>query len=251
MRRLAGVLVSLSSVAILAAGVAGAVPDSRTVAEPDPWIGAVFLGNGPLHTCSGSVLDSRDGDLVVTAAHCVIGNGAFLGFAPGYTRGREPVGRWEVAEVYLDPRWVRGFDADHDYAILRVRPGAGAPPTSVEQAVGGGFRPADGPAVDDLVTVTGYGVGLLDSPTTCTRPVGRENGYASFACDGFVYGTSGGPWVEGNDLVGIIAGPHLGGCLNGISYTPPFDDALHDLIRRAENRAPSDSAPIADLVNDC
>ena len=38
---------------------------------PDPRVGAVFLGGGLLHTCTGGVLDSAAGDLILTAAHCV------------------------------------------------------------------------------------------------------------------------------------------------------------------------------------
>src|SRR5690242_5156243 len=45
-------------------------PTARPMA-PDPRVGAVFLGGGDLHTCTGGVLDSAAGDLILTAAHCV------------------------------------------------------------------------------------------------------------------------------------------------------------------------------------
>ncbi|MDT5125524.1 MAG: hypothetical protein QOH54_1168, partial [Mycobacterium sp.] len=37
----------------------------------EPRVGAVFLGGQSLHTCSGAVLDSAAGDLILTAAHCM------------------------------------------------------------------------------------------------------------------------------------------------------------------------------------
>ncbi|WP_054811846.1 FAS1-like dehydratase domain-containing protein [Nocardia arizonensis] len=253
MRRVFGILVLSASASLAAAGPGWSeVPGSHVVGGPDPRVGAVMFGDSPLHTCSGAVLHSREGDLVITAAHCVIGTGSLIGFSPGYERGEDPKGRWRVTEVYLDPRWIESHDVDRDYAILRVRPVAGAPNTSIESAVGGGLRLAANPRPGDIVTVTGYGVGLLDAPTSCTRPAGTENGYASFTCEGFVYGTSGGPWVAANgaDLVGIIAGPHLGGCADGVSYTPPFDESLGAIVRRAEEHGPADAAPVTNPFDD-
>lgn len=255
MSRITGVFVLLVCGLISAAGPARtqSVPDSHQVATPDLRIGAVFQANTVVHGCSGAVLDSPDGDLIITAAHCMIGPGVYTGFAPGYSKGAAPKGMWNVSQVYLDPRWVRNQDVDHDYAVLRVTPGFGAPNTSIEKAVGGGLRVSgSGPRPGETVTTTGYSAGLFDSPTTCTRPTGTENGYATFTCDGFGFGTSGGPWVaHGNDLVGIIGGPQQGGCSSGVSYTPPFDSSLTDLLRRAKEHGPADTAPIVNVVVDC
>src|ERR1700753_4351107 len=42
---------------------------------PDPRVGAVFLSGNDLHACTGSVLHSAAGNLVLTAAHCLSGGG--------------------------------------------------------------------------------------------------------------------------------------------------------------------------------
>lgn len=254
MRRLAGVLVLLVSGLIASAcpGQSEPIPDASPAAGPDLRVGAVFLGNSLVHGCSGAVLDSTSGDLIITAAHCMAGPGSFISFSPGYDKGTDPKGMWNVAQIYLDPRWVADQDVDRDYAVLRVTPGYGAPNTTIENAVGGGLHVTKNPVPGEQVTVTGYGVGLFDSPTVCTRPTGIDNGYPTFTCDGFRYGTSGGPWVShGTDLVGIIGGPHQGGCTNGVSYTPLFDSPLYEVIRRAETRAPGDNAPIPNVLGDC
>ena len=39
--------------------------------HPDPRVGAVFLGSDSVHTCTGAVLDSLAGNLIITAAHCL------------------------------------------------------------------------------------------------------------------------------------------------------------------------------------
>ena len=252
--RLTQVFILLCATLIASAGSAGSAPtpDARPATPPDPRVGALFLGNTPLHTCSGAVLDSRTRDLVITAAHCTVGPGMLIGFSPGYDKGASPHGVWSVSQVYLDPQWVSGHDPDHDYAILRVQPSWSAPRTTIEDAVGGGFHVSGNPKAGRTVTVSGYGVGLLDPQSTCTAPTGTDGRYATFACGGFVDGTSGGPWVaDGHDLVGIIGGPHLGGCSDGVSYTPPFDSALTDVIRRAEDHSPADTAPVTNVLGDC
>src|SRR5271166_5210013 len=41
--------------------------------DPDPRVGAIFFDGGTLHSCTGSVVHSTGGDLVLTAAHCLSG----------------------------------------------------------------------------------------------------------------------------------------------------------------------------------
>jgi len=43
-------------------------PTARSV-PPDPRVGAVFLGGDSLHACSAGVLDSANGDLILTDTH--------------------------------------------------------------------------------------------------------------------------------------------------------------------------------------
>ena len=51
------------------------------------------------HECTASVVDSRTGNTLITAAHCVSGNGAGMVFAPGQHGALTPYGRWTVTAV--------------------------------------------------------------------------------------------------------------------------------------------------------
>src|ERR1700740_3776359 len=57
--------------------------------HPDPRVGAIFLGVGDLHACTGSVLHSAAGHLVLTAAHCLPGAGA-VPFSAGFAGAAAP-----------------------------------------------------------------------------------------------------------------------------------------------------------------
>ena len=49
----------------------------------------MFLGAGDLHTCTAGVLDSKDGDLILTAAHCVA-EGIDTTFVAGFHDAADP-----------------------------------------------------------------------------------------------------------------------------------------------------------------
>jgi hypothetical protein len=49
------------------------------------------------------------------------------------------------------------------------------------------------------------------------------------ACPGFPDGTSGGPWVTGGEVIGVIGGFQLGGDTPDVSYSPYFDDDIAKL----------------------
>src|ERR1700741_4393736 len=61
--------------------------------DVDPRVGAVFLGAADLHTCTGSVLDSRTKNLILTAAHC-LSSSTPTTFAPGFTERTGTTGWW-------------------------------------------------------------------------------------------------------------------------------------------------------------
>ena len=83
------------------------------------------LGGGDLHACTGSVLHSAAGDLVLTAAHC-LGGGGPATFVPGFAGSAAPSDVWTLDVLYLDPRWVANKDPRADYVIARVSRADGA-----------------------------------------------------------------------------------------------------------------------------
>jgi hypothetical protein len=208
--------------------------------DPDPRVGAVFLGGGNLHTCTGSVLHSARGDLVLTAAHCLASD-TQAAFVPGFAGDAAPADIWTVDAVYLDPRWVAARDPRADYAIARVgRAGGG----SVEAQIGSALSLGTSPAPGSRVSVTGYPAGVGGTPIGCRASSGiTESGYPSVPCVGLVEGTSGAPWVSGSTVTGVTGGLEGGGCGANLSYSAPFDQHTAGLLARAEAGGPGDSTP--------
>lgn len=210
--------------------------------DPDPRVGAVFLGRGDLHACTGSVLHSPEGNLVLTAAHC-LSPGVPATFVPGFARKATPADFWTVEVLYLDPRWVADKDPRADYAVVRVsRPDGG----SVEAQVGSALSLGAAPARGSRVSVIAYPAGVGGMPVGCQASTGlTDGGYPELPCAGLADGTSGAPWISGSSVTGVIGGLHGGGCAENRSYSSPFDQHITELLARAEAGGPGDAPPTA------
>jgi hypothetical protein len=184
-------------------------------------VGALFA-NGS-HFCTASVVHSAAGDLVLTAAHCVRTG---MSFAPGYHDGFAPVGMWTVTGVAVADGWTSSADPDLDFAFLTVQqPGNTA---SLESLTGANALGTDR-GFDHTITLTGY-PDTTDSPVVCTGTTTRSDTYQQrVACPGFPDGTSGGPWVTGGAVIGVIGGYELGGDTPDVSYSAYFDDDIAKL----------------------
>jgi hypothetical protein len=214
---------------------------------PNSRIGALFLGAGDLHTCTAAVLDSAGGDLILTAAHC-IAEDIDTAFVAGFSDAAEPGDTWKVGAIYLDQRWVKNQDPLADFAILRVGHDGGG---TIEAQAGGGLALGTAPKPGTVVTVTGYGLGVGGGPIGCQAATEVEpGGFPLLPCSGMVDGTSGSPWTTGLTITGLVGGLDGGGCDENVSYSPPFDDAVVALLRRAEAGGPADPAP-AVFVDEC
>jgi Trypsin len=231
------------------AGVAVKTPPTAQPVPPDPRVGAVFLGAGAQHTCTGGVLDSPAGDLILTAAHCLVA-GDDTTFVAGLQDTAPPEDVWHVDAVYLDPRWLQHQDPLADFAIARVSRDAGG---TVEAQAGGGLTLGTAPTPGAVVTVSGYGTGVGGGPVGCrTATAAPTKGFPALDCARLVDGLSGAPWIEGSTVTGLIGGLDGGGCEDqSISYSPPFDDAVKRLLTRAEAGGPADAAPTALNDFDC
>src|ERR1700753_3355823 len=131
--------------------------------RPDPRVGAFFLSDTDLHACTGSVLHSGAGNLVLTAAHCLSAGGPAK-FIPGFARMAAPDDIWTVEARYFDPRWLATKDPMADFAIARVvRPTGG----SIEAVVGSALSLGSRPAPGTEVTVIGYPAGVGGLPISC------------------------------------------------------------------------------------
>lgn len=200
------------------------------------------------HSCSATAVASADGDVVMTAAHCVSGDGTGLVFVPGYDEGRTPFGTWQVTGAYAPPGWLSGTAEDDDVAFLTVAPHVADGVTTTLQQTVGAVRIGPAPADGTRVTLTAYNIGLDDQPVRCSTRVRDADQQPTIDCHGFSGGSSGTAWLAEDagvvTAVGLIGGRHQGGCEEYTSYSPPFGDDVTATLQRVETTTGgSDSLP--------
>ncbi len=230
----------------------GAMPSATAVppsSAPAP-VGALFAAGGSSHYCSGSVIWSVTGDVVLTAAHCIAGTGTGLVFVPGYYQGRDPYGRWKVVAAYAAPAWLSHQDPRDDFAFLVVAPQEIGGKEVTLQQLTGAYDLATAPTGGSRVTVVAYAAGADDAPLRCAPLVYWTGGFPGFDCRGYPGGTSGGPWLKvangrTDTVEGVIGGLHQGGCRESVSYSPVFGQATISTYEEAVNRARPDTLPTA------
>jgi V8-like Glu-specific endopeptidase len=213
--------------------------------------------------CSGSVVNSPAGNLVLTAGHCVIDPGpgthaTDIVFIPGYRDGNEPFGEWPATSFTTTPQWESTTstgnpdDSDEagDIAILTLagRPGDGATIQGVVGAVGIAFNqarsqtymqygypaefPYDGSRLYELTS------GLAGSDPTFNPPT------LEITSD-FTPGSSGGPWLVGNPPVALSVSDYKYVGDNNHMYGPYFGSIAQQLYAAASNRPTSPAAATA------
>jgi V8-like Glu-specific endopeptidase len=266
-RKPVGVAASLTAVGVLAillvvpadggaAGVAHGVDPDYGIAGMSQngqafggvaAVGALFgysAGKLANHFCTASVVNSRNGNLAVTAAHCVSGGKPqTMAFVPGYANGKAPYGIWPVAAIYTNQAWKSSQDPDDDVAFLQLAPASNGVPiedvTGAEQL--GTSQLSGGAKASALVQVIGY-------PDGANQPVWCVNWTKSFSqtqlefdCGGYTNGTSGGPFLtdvsrvsgEGT-IIGVIGGYEQGGLTPSVSYASVFGAAVTALYQVAD-----------------
>lgn len=233
------------------------VTSAQRTADP---VGTLFTRHGHRlgrHFCTASVVSSRSGDLLITAAHCMLGVrlnpvGRIV-FAPGYQDGRFPHSLWAVTRKYVDVRWARHRDQDDDVAFLAVTRLAEAvrgargpadpsePPDSVERAAGA-ERVRFGSRLPLAIRAIGYPDGHGRRIACWAHALAFHPGslhQVRFICPGFTDGTSGGPMLRdfsikhgSGAIIGVIGGYQRGGDSPSISYSSAFAGSIRALYRR-------------------
>jgi len=225
-----------------AAGPATATQVSSAVSGPTATIGALFsrTASGQLtaHYCTGSVVDSPAGDLVITAAHCLAGKTpGQVAFIPDYSRGTGPYGVWTGTQIIEDQQWMSSADPDDDFAFLIVhQPGS---KVTIQALTGGEVLDVGAPA-PRTVRVAGY-PDDLDSLITCQNAaLNFSPTQFQFDCGGFTNGTSGSPLLAGTGpldtvdaVIGVIGGYQQGGDTSSVSYAAKFSTQMAALYRTA------------------
>jgi V8-like Glu-specific endopeptidase len=205
-----------------------------------PAVGALFTvaaGKLSRHFCTATVVNSPDGDLVITAAHCVTGTSGDVAFVPGYDNGSTPYGIWSVTRVYVDRSWSSSSDPDNDFAFLQVsQPGSIVPIEDVT----GAEQLGTGTPTRQLVDVIGY-PDSANVPITCRSWTSQpRSDQLEFDCGGDTDGTSGGPFLARvnpltgqGTVIGVIGGYEQGGFTPQVSYSSMFGANVAALYQAA------------------
>lgn len=217
-----------------------------------PQVGALFSTadgsiSGQGHYCTGSVVNSPEGDIVVTAAHCVYdSSGVYtdIAFVPGYHDGEDPYGVWIPSAVVVPPQWASDGDPNYDVAFIVVHEEGSS--TKLQDVVGGDTLGLS-PGYTELTQVIGYPAST-EEPVSCTNYTSQFSDPSlttpqlEFDCDGYPGGTSGGPFLQSVDsntslgtVVGIIGGYEAGGDSAAVSYSVYFGDWVGSLFAQAES----------------
>jgi len=231
---------------------------------PNRANGIVLFFYGPDEfQCSGSVINTSAGNVVLTAGHCVIDpgpgtNATNIVFIPGYRDGAEPFGEWPATSFATTPQWQSTTstgdpnDADEagDMAMLTLanRPGDGATIQSVVGAVGIAFNQSRSQ------TYMEYGY-----PAECpydgsrlyelTAPLAANDFSFSPATMGitsdFTGGSSGGPWLVGSSPVAMSVSDYRylsPPSLSGYMFGPYFGSIAQSLFVSVGGSASGSSA---------
>ncbi|MCP3755824.1 serine protease [Streptomyces sp. TBY4] len=227
-----------------------------------PTVGVLMAGGE--HWCTASVVDSPQGNVVATAAHCVAPAGedgrpgeaahdglaiGELAFAPAFSgegAGKQPLGVWKVSSVQVDERWTKWGEDTADFAFLSVEPDADG--RSLQEVVGSGEapKPVWTSGYEREVTVVGYPESEHNpenKPVACTTQSRHDEDDPAMLyiqCSGFWTGTSGSPWIAdrgGPGRPGQLIGVLSGGDTDVDSTAALFDDRAKALYERAAKQA--------------
>lgn len=174
-----------------------------------------FSGNWDDYVCSGTVVNSPSGRVVITAGHCVFENfwSRKVVFVPGYHDGIRPFGEFAARRIDAPRRWVNNEWSRPTYALSYdvgavVLKGA----TPIQTAIGGARGIAFNVGRSRDYTAYGYPAAPPfngQSLYTCTSAFGgRDIGTFSpspgwISCD-MTGGASGGGWIFDNEFLNSV-----------------------------------------------
>lgn len=215
--------------------------------EGIPSVGVLFRGDVNKHYCTASVVESKHGNVILTAGHCISGSGKGISFAPGYHDGKTPYGVYPVTAAYVDANWNKDHNIDYDFAFLTLGNGVHDGKSVNVQSVVGGNKLVTNAGYKETVEVVGYNDNQ-QKPVHCHVGTYEEkSGQLGFNCGPFSSGTSGSPWIAGyntktknGNVIGNIGGLHTGGCSASTSYSSKYGAGTLATFNRANDGSAGD-----------
>ena len=130
------------------------------------------------YSCSGTVIASPLKNLIVTAGHCVFGQGSFAQnfvFIPGYRNGNAPLGVWPANNLYAPNGWTQTESFTFDIGMATLDPVGGQ---SIETLLG-----SRGVAFNDNVVQTWDMFGYPARPNPTDDGFGDYDSERLIVCD--------------------------------------------------------------------
>jgi V8-like Glu-specific endopeptidase len=215
-----------------------------------------FTMGGANFVCSGTLVNSPNKSLVITAGHCVHGGGAGKtwhtnwSFVPAYKNGNRPYGTWTSNKLYALNGWTNNADFTYDIGAAVLQPRASDSARAVNLLGGRGMRwnvsrlqhfwdlgyPADPPFNGQLMMLCTASHAFDDAA------VGAGPSAIGIGCD-MTGGASGGGWVIG---FGSASANYVNG-VNSYKYTtaqplamysPYFGNGAQTIFNTAGSAAP-------------
>ncbi|NUR59202.1 MAG: trypsin-like serine protease [Catenulispora sp.] len=233
---------------------------AQAAALPKSWntpIGVFHLSGTSASSrfCSGSVIYSPHGDLVVTAAHCMhsyVSDPGKVWFYPDYADNKPSAGRygmWQAKKIIIPSGYhYSDKNSPFDYAFVVLKPYNGGTVAQRTGWLNPQINPSFNTAAHKHVTVAGYNYadrgGNLDwcrSTTAKTDPyrdgaIGKRYTSVMANCGKLGDGTSGGPFITTGtyNQVGLMGGRERGGVVGVTNYSPYFDHTFAAYWKKAE-----------------
>ena len=186
-------------------------------------IGKVFFTTegGVDMVCSGSAVNSKAKNMVMTAGHCVNGGKGKSWyhrwiFVPGYGPGnRTPNGLYRAKRLISLAGWVKHSNLNDDVGIALVKPVRGTKKKLVKNV--GGYGVQFGRSGHRKLAAIGYSQVNYkgDKQKNCRKWTHRrkhDKFQLVMRCHVLTGGASGGPWVKGKAIKGQ-------GLVNGVNST--------------------------------
>jgi hypothetical protein len=205
-----------------------------------------YVGSAGDGECSGSLVASPSGLVVVTAGHCVTdntGNGqGFWEFFPGFdfSTGWAPYGAWKVTQTFIDNTNYPSNGEAYDYAFFSLAPDSNGV-TTFEIAGSLPIQFGNAPTSScctqySYPTVTGLLHSTPPSGSTNYESGPDSNGAAQYNLSAtnwqsFVGTSSGGPLLgPGNVVEGVLQGSESNVFFSGVvgAYLEPIAESIYE-----------------------